>query len=808
MVRLCVLTFSIAAVLYSSILFAEATDFGVGTNHTCAIVDGGLQCWGGNFYGELGNNTKTASNWPVLLPEGANSGVTALSVGYYYTCGVINGAAKCWGRNSAGNLGNNTRTDSTTPVQVFGLSTGVSKIFAGKSHTCAIVENPGWSKNKVYCWGLNTFGQLGSGNTTTTSVPVEVVGTVGNAMSLALGTNHTCGVFRTSVEGAPVQEDLKCWGANDKGQLGLGTVSAEFVVAPGESVQQFNGTSPVGHIAAGDYHTCAENDGTLKCWGANDWGQLGSPAGASSGTPVYLAREWSHVTSLTASRAHSCAVTNGEVYCWGDNRGGQLGNGSTASTHVPVLAAGLGESVVQVSAGIEGATTCARSENAVHCWGWNGWGQFGNGTKDRSLTAVRASVRPVSLVKERVAPLFHRMEIDGSVVFWSANQTGLWKIGLGSKQTTFLGAAEHFLNSVKLNGELFYLSGRVGQDIANPTEVWKIAGEAAAPVRVVANTGFVQRLSGLTSCNGDLYYQRTMSWDNGNSEIVRLVQGGGEPIPVSPKERIQGLVCHGGKIYYENATSLQAVGGLPFNYTGTIAEMYFASFKDKLVFPGTSSVSGPSTLWLTNGQSISSLPLQPRGALSMAGDRLCLWASTLSSSMLQCTDGTLQGVRTVKSVPVPSGSVPGEYRDFMPFQDQMLFTLDKASTVEDGLWSTFGDGQDAIKLADVRGLRTEAAYLSGSKQGERLLRSSAVAQSNGRTWLYFAGSDPQTGTEIWRTDGTPQGTNLVLDFKRGPDNSIPMSSFLVAGGYLYFVAFNPSTSSLTSQHLYRLKIGE
>jgi len=138
------------------------------SEHTCAIVNDGVQCWGRNDYGQLGNRTKVDSSTPVQA-QGIPSGIIAVAVGGIHTCVIANGAAKCWGGNSHGELGNGTTTDSLSPVQVLGLTAGVTAIVAS-SQTCAIVNGA------VKCWGLNDQAQLGDGTTTDRSTPVTVTG--------------------------------------------------------------------------------------------------------------------------------------------------------------------------------------------------------------------------------------------------------------------------------------------------------------------------------------------------------------------------------------------------------------------------------------------------------------------------------------------------------------------------------------------------------------------------------------------------------------------------------------------------------
>ncbi len=190
-------------------LASGVTGISAGYRHTCAIVDGGARCWGGNDYGQLGNNsTATYSVVPVQV-QGLASGVTAISTGWDHTCALVNGGAQCWGSNDYGQLGNNSTTNSLAPIQVQSLTSGttaIAAISAGFNHTCAIVDGG------AQCWGGNDHGQLGNSSTTTYSaVPVQVEGLTSGVTAIDAGRNFTC---------ALVDGGLQCWGDNSYGQLG------------------------------------------------------------------------------------------------------------------------------------------------------------------------------------------------------------------------------------------------------------------------------------------------------------------------------------------------------------------------------------------------------------------------------------------------------------------------------------------------------------------------------------------------------------------------------------------------------------
>ncbi len=180
---------------------------------------GGAFCWGWNSYGQLGDGTTTNRSTPVPV-TGLSSGVVSLAAGSGHTCAVTTGgAARCWGWNSYGQLGDGTTTNRSTPVPVTGLPSGVASLAAGSGHTCAVTTG-----GAAKCWGWNSYGQLGDGTTTNRSTPVPVTGLPPEVASLAAGSGHTCAVTTGGT--------AKCWGYNFNGQLGDRTTTNRSTPVP------------------------------------------------------------------------------------------------------------------------------------------------------------------------------------------------------------------------------------------------------------------------------------------------------------------------------------------------------------------------------------------------------------------------------------------------------------------------------------------------------------------------------------------------------------------------------------------------
>jgi alpha-tubulin suppressor-like RCC1 family protein len=336
-----------------------------GGNHTCAVTStGGAQCWGYNVDGILGNGTTTSSAVPVNV-TGLTSGVEAVATGLSHSCALTTaGGVKCWGNNSQGQLGNGTNTNSNVPVNVTGLTSGVTAISAGDAHTCALTTGGG-----VKCWGINVDGRLGNGTTTSSSVPVDVTGRTSGTAAISAGAMHTCAVTTTGA--------ASCWGEGAFGRLGNNGVLPSNV--PVAVAGLSTGTTA---ISAGTNHTCAINAGGAKCWGRNSSGHLGNGTTSNSSVPVNVTGLTSGTATISAGWDFTCAVTTaGGAKCWGDNGYRALGNGSNVSTSVPVDVSSHTSGVSTVSAGASHACIISTGY-AARCWGYNAGGQVGDGTTD------------------------------------------------------------------------------------------------------------------------------------------------------------------------------------------------------------------------------------------------------------------------------------------------------------------------------------------------------------------------------------------------------------------------------------------
>ncbi len=227
----------------------------------------------------------------------------------------------------------------------------------------------------IWCWGLNEHGQLGTGTTSPSEdAPVKVVGLPMAVKQVAVGIDSSCALLTDGT--------VWCWGSNQYGQLGNGQTSLVDVLAP---IQVTTLGTNVDVISAGYWHTCALKSGSVYCWGDNLYGEVGNGSfGGTVATP-FLVR--SGVTQISAGGFYSCTVVAGnQLWCWGDNFWGQLGLNDTSGRNVPTQVSALGNTVSFVDTAVH-ATCAVITGGAVRCWGSQDSGRLGNGQSNPAFCA-------------------------------------------------------------------------------------------------------------------------------------------------------------------------------------------------------------------------------------------------------------------------------------------------------------------------------------------------------------------------------------------------------------------------------------
>jgi alpha-tubulin suppressor-like RCC1 family protein len=416
-----------------------AQNISCGLSHCCCVLKTGqVYCWGNNYNGELGlgslaafgTTTKTLGEGLPQVSLGTNKIVQSISTGKHHTCAILNDfTLKCWGDNSSGQLYNfntsntnnnncldgscwgsalNQMGDFLSPMQLLldekttNSNTLVKIVSAGKDFTCVILKD----NNVLKCWGNNVSGKLGLGTNKDmiTSndgfLPSVNLGTGRYATNICTAAYHSCAILDDGT--------VKCWGDNSNyGQLGTQTSSISMLGTRTSDmgnnlprVSLFTGSTRVTNIVCTNFHTCVLfNNGKIKCWGANDDGQLGQghtntigdkPNSLGQHLPyISLGSQPNMVIQIATGSRHTCVILDEtfNVKCWGYNYDGQLGLGHRATMgdesnemgdFLPIVSIGQNRKALSISA--SQYNTCVTFfDGDAKCWGDNTFGQLGIG---------------------------------------------------------------------------------------------------------------------------------------------------------------------------------------------------------------------------------------------------------------------------------------------------------------------------------------------------------------------------------------------------------------------------------------------
>ena len=345
------------------------------------VIDSGLKYYLASSDGVITDmrNPVSSGYYHPGFQAGSIFTETTMTVGEDHLCTILDDSTlKCWGDNSFGQLGDGTTIDRMVLTEVsLDSSRTAVSITSGKDHSCSILDN-----GDLQCWGRNNYGQLGDGTISHSSLPVEVV-LSGVPVQMSAGDWHTCAILDDA--------SMECWGRNDHGQLGDGTNADSrtpvSVTLPGEKFLA---------VSTGAKHTCAVTDTwALKCWGLNENGQLGIDSTASTNTPSTVTLG-GNVVAVSTGGAHTCAIldgsSGGDVKCWGLNSNGQLGDGTTNQQNDAATVSAVMAGAISIDAGKD-HTCVVDSSDSLHCWGKSSDGQVGDGsTSDQITSPIQISI--------------------------------------------------------------------------------------------------------------------------------------------------------------------------------------------------------------------------------------------------------------------------------------------------------------------------------------------------------------------------------------------------------------------------------
>ncbi|KDD73408.1 hypothetical protein H632_c2206p0, partial [Helicosporidium sp. ATCC 50920] len=290
-----------------------------------------LVCWGSNESGQLGINS-TENYVPTLSPVDVGPGMNMHDVGGAHACVIrsIGATCLCWGANAQGQVGIGSNVDANLPQIVTGSDITYNFIFVttGDVHTCAITV-----AEAMYCWGDNTFGQLGTNNAPVAS---NVAAAVDNSLhsgitySLAVATNKNTCAFGSD-------NGIYCWGAATTGINANSDLDTNVALVPASSIGAFAGTQELAGL--GDTVYLLQSNGSLLTWGANDHGQTGLGSGQADVIQTPSSVFNAEIVVIASGSTSACALRYADdistLYCWGNNANGQLGLGSTQSFDTP-----------------------------------------------------------------------------------------------------------------------------------------------------------------------------------------------------------------------------------------------------------------------------------------------------------------------------------------------------------------------------------------------------------------------------------------------------------------------------------------
>lgn len=420
------------------------------------------------------------------------TGVQRIEAGGTHTCAVLaDGSLRCWGRNNFGQLGDGSTINRSLPTPVAGDLRNVSALAAGFEFTCALARNGG-----LHCWGSNSNGQLGDFTAQDRLVPEPVNSPELNAspdaalVALAAGGLHHC-VTSTATAGAA--STTACAGDNSRGQIGNDAISALPVTPRRQGVNSEGGNA----LAAGRLHTCQIVGGIVRCWGDNRSFQSDPSSSFSwiQRSAGVFGLPGGRAVDVATGSGHSCALFDvGGVWCWGDADEGQTGTGVTLGRRLPERVPDLPPAK---AIDARGNSTCAVTDTGeVWCWGGQ-LGDLGNGRRARRLGGLEGLTVTAVAVGANAFDDAHACALaDGGAVYCLGNNV-FGQLGNGTAVAEFRSTMEPVLTEL-IAQSISFGAAPSGLRVGSSATVTATGGASGNPVVLASRTPAICSLGGST----------------------------------------------------------------------------------------------------------------------------------------------------------------------------------------------------------------------------------------------------------------------------------------------------------------------
>jgi len=540
-------------------------------------TNGVLNACGYNNYGQIGNNSTTSVNAPLNISSfGSLSGknIVAIAPANLNTIALDNtGTVHAWGFNSVGQLGNNSTTSVSLPINVSGygslLGKTITKIASGDNHTLALD-----STGAVHAWGWNCVGQLGT-NTITNSpaLPANIM-SFGSLVGKTVVTVGCGGQQSLAIDSTGA---LHAWGKNYYGNLGNNSTTDSSIPINVSSYGSISGKTIVAIAGGTTYTVVLDSTGAVHTWGTGTNGQLGNNTTSQTNIPINISSFGSlsgkTITAICSGNSHVIALdTTGAVHIWGAGANGQLGNNATTDSTVPINIMSFGSLVGKTIKAIAGGythTVVLDSTGAVHTWGDNSYGQLGN------TTTTQQNV-PISIMSYGALANLPGAPVFATAALATMTTPGVVQVGSGlSVSSGVISAAPSAIfcimgsANIAAGGVLF--SAGVTGLVQTGNLTFNTSGTYQGQISINAAGVYMFGISMSFQGNQN---QSALMWYNSSNSTTTCV--GGSAVSVSSGNLWSSPVAivnasAGDRIYVVNAGNAGLVGGTFTSSTGGYA---------------------------------------------------------------------------------------------------------------------------------------------------------------------------------------------------------------------------------------------